>query len=1026
MNQSIKSLLSTFLALSLSAYAQAVDPVDFQREIRPLLSDKCYYCHGPDDENREAELRLDVESSAHEFVIVPGKPEKSELITRITTDYSDEKMPPPKSGKSLTEADIEKIRQWINEGGKYEKHWSFQPPERPTPPKTSNRGWIKNPIDNFVLSKLEEEGLQPSKPTDKTTLIRRVTLDLTGVPPTREETQAFLADKSSKAYENLVDRLLESERYGERMAVTWLDAARYADTMGYQADWERTQWPWRTWVIDAYNHNVPFDQFTIEQLAGDLLPDPSVDQLVATGFNRNHRINDEGGIVPEEYLVEYHVDRVETTAGTWLGMTFGCARCHDHKFDPLSQKDFYKFLGFFNGVPENGKDGRKGFATPYLRVAVRGKQTEYEKLVDLVDSLSKQFNQSIPKLESALDSWVQKKETELTNGSLAWSIDEPRNITSGDAVEFEVLDDRSALSFLRAFGVGNPTFKVNISPGVKTVKAIRLETLLHENLPGGLTLNDGNFILTEFSVDLRRKGEKPITLELASAEADYEQAGYPVANAIDGKPKTGWAVDGHIKKEDRVAVFTFAEPVNINQGDILQVSLAHKSEEPEHAIGRFRLSTTDQEQASLSIDSGLPSDVLKTLHTKAADRTSKEQTVLTLYHASVAPEIAPIREKLKEAKNKLDKFEDAFTTNVMVMEEMTELRPTHVLERGLYNKPGEQVTADVPGEMLGALPPNALKNRLGLAQWLVSGNHPLTARVMMNRYWSMFFGSGLVETIEDFGLQGAYPSHPKLLDWLATEYPRSGWNTKEMVKLIVTSATYRQSSDVTPEMVERDPTNRLLARMTRFRLPAEMIRDQALFTSNLLVEKIGGPSVKPYQPEGLWEELSFQSKNRTTDYYVQGTGEDLYRRSMYTFWKRTVPPPTMATFDAPSREMCILDRPKTNTPLQALALMNDPTFVEAARVLAEYTMRAADDSRKQLTIAFQTILTRTPSDFELQLLHDGFQKRLGYFKQEPQDAASMIAVGNTAPDQELDPSYLAALSTSVMNLFNLDETIHHE
>jgi hypothetical protein len=1005
----------------------AEQTIDFQREISPLLSDNCYSCHGPDSEKREAELRLDIQSAAHESVIVPGDPEKSELIARITHTDPEEQMPPPDSEKTLRPSEIELLQRWISGGANYEKHWSFESPQRHEPPSSSNSNWGNNPIDAFVLATLEKSELQPSEQADKSTLIRRITLDLTGVPPTRQEVAAFLTDKFPNAFERVVDRLLESERYGERMAILWLDAARYADTMGYQADWERTQWPWRTWVIDAYNQNLPFDEFTIEQLAADLLPNPSTEQLIATGFNRNHRINDEGGIIPEEYLVEYLVDRVETTSGTWLGMTFGCARCHDHKYDPLSQKSFYEFLSFFNAVPENGKDGRKGYATPFLRVAVRGKQDQYEALQNKVEILSKQFADTIPKLAIESKEWIQQTKPELANGSIQWSIEKPSKILGGDAIEFKVLQDHSVLSILRGFGVEKPTYRVNISPSPGVIKAFRLEALLHETLPGGLTLGDGGFVLTDFTVNLKRKGKKkPTKLKLALAKAGYEQTDFPVSHAIDADAQSGWAVDEDAKKANHVAVFSLEEAIEIKAGDTLQINLVHKSPEPNQAIGRFRLSTSDSDQTVLSIGDGLPSNVASAIRKELSERSRKELDLINKYHASIAPETASLRKDLERAQYTLDEFETEFTTNVMVMQEMDEPRPTHVLERGLYNKPGELVSSNVPAEMLGPLPTDAPANRLGLAQWLVSGEHPLTARVVMNRYWAMLFGSGLVNTIEDFGLQGAYPSHPELLDWLATEFPLSGWNTKAMLKLIATSATYQQSSYASPSIVERDPNNRLLSRMTRFRLPAETIRDQALFVSDLLVEKIGGPSVKPYQPEGLWSELSFASKSRTTDFYIQDTGDSLYRRSLYTFWKRTVPPPTMATFDAPSREMCVLSRPKTNTPLQALALMNDPTFVEAARVLAENMMAESSDSETQLRNAFQAILARAPSAFELQTLHQGFQKRLAYFKDEQHNAQSLISVGSTAAQTTLNPSYLAALSTSMMNLFNLDETIHHE
>lgn len=1020
-------VLSTLWISLAVAPMRASQAVDFQQKVRPLLSDKCFQCHGPDEKQREAELRLDIQSSAHHSAIIPGRADESELIARITSNDPDEKMPPPDSGKTLDAANIETLRQWIDEGAAYQGHWSFQAPKRPDLPRVSNSDWPVNPIDSFVLAKLEEEGLQPSKPADRTTLMRRVTLDLTGIPPTIEEVDAFLADNSPNAFETVVNRLLKSERYGERMAIPWLDAARYADTMGYQADWARTQWPWRTWVIDAYNRNLPFDQFTIEQLAGDLLPDPSVAQRIATGFNRNHRINDEGGIIPEEYQVEYWVDRVETTSGTWLGLTFGCARCHDHKFDPVSQKDFYGFLAFFNGIPEKGKDGRKGYAAPFMRVAVRGKQAEYDRLHENVDTLSNTFQQSIPNLKNNLDNWILTQSSELEKGNIHWSIDKPSNIQSGDAVDFKVLDDHSALSTLNGLILEKPTYRIDIKPRIKTVKAIRLEALLHPDLPGGLTLGDGNFVLTDFIVNLQRGGgTKPTRLKIASASADYHNTGFPVEQAIDEDPKTGWGVDGNNRKESRVAVFTFEKPVTLNQDDKLVITLAHKSPEGNQAIGRFRLSTTEIDPPKRSLDTGLPADVLQVLRSDPHQRTQKQLDLLAMHHASIAPELAAIRNKLESAKRALEQFEDQNTTHVMVMKEMKEPRPTHILDRGVYDQPGEVVTAAVPSELLGPLPSDAPTNRLGLAKWLVSGKHPLTARVIVNRYWAMLFGNGLVETIEDFGLQGAYPSHPKLLDWLATEYPKRGWDTKALLKLIVTSATYQQSSHITPEMAERDPSNRLLSRMTRFRLPAETIRDQALFASDLLVEKIGGPSVKPYQPEGLWSDLSFQSKTRTTDYYIQDTGENLYRRSLYTFWKRTVPPPTMATFDAPSRDMCVLSRQKTNTPLQALALMNDPTFVEAARILAENAMRRSHHLDEQLLVAFRTILARPPIAFELQTLRKGFHKRLDYFRDEQEEAEKLLDVGDYPADPTLDISQLAALSTTVMNLFNLDETIHHE
>jgi hypothetical protein len=1011
----------------LQSLTVAAEPLRYNRDIRPLLSDKCFFCHGPDPNHREADLRLDVEVSAHDWVIEAGEAEESELWRRITSDDPEVQMPPPDSGKALSPEQIRTLRQWINEGARYEDHWSFVAPTRSQLPKPNRDDWVRNPIDAFILSRLESEGLSPSPEADKATLIRRLTLDLTGLPPTPEEVDAFTSNPSPAAYEELVDRLLQSERYGERMAQEWLDAARYADTMGYQADWERYQWRWRSWVIDAYNRNLPFDQFTIEQLAGDLLPDPTTEQLIATGFNRNHRINDEGGIIPEEYLVEYVVDRVETTSATWMGLTMGCARCHDHKFDPFSQVDFYRLFAIFNGVPEKGKEGRLGYATPYLRVAVRGKDEEYQAIKQRVAECEATLTEQVANLDSSREAWIQKTTEELGSAADPWHVVEPIDVDAVGAVNFESLGDGSYLA--TGDNLTNPTYVVQLKPGEGRITGIRLEALTHDSLSGGrLSSGNGNVILTDFTVEKTNPdSDNRQPLKIDRAVADYAQSGFPVTQAIDKDQASGWAVDGHRKKENRTAIFSFAKPVELKNDDMLTVRLDHGSKYPRREIGRFRLSVTSMKDPDFKSTLGLPADVVKAIRTKPERRKAKQKARLTEYHASIAEETKGIRKELKQARKDLKQFEQDSTTYVMVMKEMDQPRETHVLNRGVYNQPGQVVKAAVPAAVLGDLPPGASRNRLGLAQWLVSGEHPLTARVIVNRYWAMLFGDGLVRTPEDFGLQGAYPSHPDLLDWLATEYPRLKWNTKELLKLMVTSATYRQSSEFPPQLRESDPNNVLLARMSRLRLPAEMIRDQALFASGLLVEKIGGPSVKPYQPVGLWSELSFQSKSRTTDFYVQGSGDDLYRRSLYTFWKRSVPPPTMATFDAPSREMCTLQRPRTNTPLQALALMNDTTYVEASRALATRAMNeAGDDTRSRIVFAFRSLLGREPDEKEVATLAGGVETRTVYFRQNPSAAEKLITVGNSKPDRSLDPIELATLTTCVMNILNLDETIDRE
>ena len=1033
------AFLLAFASLSVVRCAMAQD-IDFNRDIRPILSDKCFHCHGPDTNHREADLRLDDQESAHQYAIVAGDAQESEAYRRLVSDDPDLKMPPPASKKSMSPEEIEKIRLWIDSGAQYQDHWAFRKPER-SEPQTMNSNWGSNPIDAFILSKLREHGISPSLPAEKSTLLRRVTLDLTGLPPTPSERKAFLEDDRADAYERVVDRLLDSEAYGERMAQVWLDAARYADTMGYQADWERYQWRWRTWVIDAYNRNLPFDEFTIEQLAGDLLPDPSVEQLIATGFNRNHRINDEGGVIPEEYLVEYIVDRVETTAGTWMGLTFGCARCHDHKYDPFSQADFYRLYAFFNAVPEKGKEGRKGYADPYMRVATRGKQDEYAEVQREVSSAKAEHQRVIEGLSRQRDQWIEETAQALATATDPWQVVSVR-ATSDENLQFQEQEDRSQLV---SGEFNRPTYRVVVSPTERPISGIRIEALPDSSHADGSLSPAGNFILTSVTAAVRpirqelsqqeteqkqtdkESDAKPSPVKIVSAIADYEQAGYPVRNAIDRKKRTGWGVDGHRKKEPRTAVFAFQKPVRLKANQELVLRLEFASQYAQRAMGRFRVSVTEEKDPGFTANLGLPREVAAAIRKSHVGKlTPSERKRLTEHHASVAPETQSTLQQVQAAEARLQDFETRHTTYVMVMREMETPRDTFVLERGLYNKPGEKVEAGVPMERLGPLPPGSPGNRLGLAQWLVSGEHPLTSRVIVNRYWEMLFGRGLVATVEDFGLQGAYPTHPELLDWLATEYPRIGWDTKQMLKLMVMSQTYQQSSRVRPEIHARDPNNKWLSRMSRIRLPAEMIRDQTLFASGLLVQQIGGASVKPYQPEGLWKELSFQDKKRSTDFYLRGEGNDLYRRSLYTFWKRSVPPPAMATFDAPSREICTLTRSRTNTPLQALALMNDTTYVEASRALAQRTIVNSQEATGRIQFVFHSLLGRDPDAQELGVMKRGLAARTAHFQSNPEAAAALIGQGESPVDETIAAEELAAYTTLVMTVMNLDEMVNRE
>lgn len=782
-----------WICLIAPAHLDADETIDFSREIRPIFAERCLQCHGPDAKQRKADLRLDVFASAVADrggvqAIAPGKPKQSTLLERVQSDDPNLQMPPADSGqRRLTPGEIDLLRRWIAQGAKWSEHWSFVPPLRPSLPTVRDVTWPRNGIDYFILSRLDQEGLRPSAPADPVGLLRRVTQDLTGLPPTIEEIENFLADNSPDAYEKCVTRLLNSPRYGEHMALSWLDAARYADTSGYQADWERFMWPWRDWVVGAYNSNLPFDQFTVEQLAGDLLPDATASQVLATGFNRNHRINDEGGSLDAEFEVEYVVDRVDTTSTVWLGLTAGCARCHDHKYDPISQKEYYRLFAFFNNVPEKGIDGRLGAAKPFIEVP-------------------------------------------------------------------------------------NPAVQAKIA-------------------------------------DLKRR------LETRQAT---------VAQSTEG---------------------------------------------------------------------------------------SSERAVAT-------KEIAELEEAIK-------KLQPRAVTQVQVMQELPGRRPTYLLVRGVYDQPDtrEQLTAGLPSS-LGGLPIERPADRLALARWLVSPQNALTTRVTANRLWQHHFSAGLVRTPEDFGSRGERPTHPELLDWLATELVRVHWDMKAFHRLIVTSATYRQSSNVTPELLNRDPNNRLLARGPRRRLSGAAIRDQALFVSGLLSGTIGGPPVKPYQPAGLWEELSFGTGKTSVDFYVQDHGESLYRRSLYTFWKRTVAPPSMAVFDGGGREMCRVKVELTNTPLQALTLQNDMTFVEASRHLAmRMLLEGGGSADDQLNHGWRLVLTRMPRPEELALLRRSLERYRSVYRNNLAAAEQLVCVGESARDARLDAAEHAAMTMIAHTLLNLDEAI---
>ena len=1018
----------------LPASAQTLpDRVDFNFHIRAIFSDRCFKCHGPDENAREAGLRLDTfaaatkKSKSGSPIISPANPDQSELIRRIFSTDEDEIMPPPEvGGIPLTGREKQLLRKWVEQGAEFKRHWSFEPVVKPPVPAASNAADSINGIDHFIQRRLADSGLVPAPEAERLTLLKRVTFDLTGLPPTPQEIDAFLADTDANAYEKVVDRLLASPRYGEHMALPWLDAARYADTSGYQADWERFMWPWRNWVIDAYNRNLPFDQFTIEQLAGDLLPDPTFDQIIATGFNRNHRINDEGGVIAAEYAVEYVVDRIDTTCTTWLGLTMGCVRCHNHKYDPFTMDDFYSLFATFNNVPEKGKDGRRGYAEP----AVDFPNPEIERPLTAAKTelaaIQKELAADTPAVREEKIGWGQRiLQRDNVKSATPWSLQTPNRIEGPEGMKF--LDEGDGSWRITGANPDQSVITVHIQPGAQTATAIKLEALRHpSHTNGSLARNvNGNFVLGEFECFLQRAGQPaPQQIKFAKAEADHAQKGYPVANAIDGKPTTGWATESHVKKEDRNAIFIPASPIKLNQGDRLTLKMRYEGRFTKTAIARFRISFTDAAAPKLKNTSGVPSLIIAAL--KKDRHTPAEARAIDRYFRDTSLHFRAARARRDAAVKRVKDLEAKRNIKVMVMQEMETPRDTFVLKRGQYDQPdsARQRTPDIPA-IFGSLPEGLPRNRLGFAKWLVHRDNPLTARVAVNRYWQRYFGKGLVKTVEDFGAQGSLPTHPELLDWLAAAFMDSGWNVKATQKLIVMSATYRQSSKTSPALLELDPENKLHARGPRFRLSAHEIRDQALALSGRLSDKIGGPSVKPYQPDGLWSDVSFQSKGRSTDFYVRDQGEKLYRRSIYTFWKRSVAPPQMTTFDAAGREACIVRATRTSTPLQALTLLNDTTFVEAARGMAERMMRNGETVEARIRFGLKLAAARADAK-TVAVLKRGLEDYQAHFKTKPDAIDGLLNSGESKPADRFNKADLAAYTMVASTILNLDQTITKE
>jgi len=987
--------LSLGLCLAAGLRPSPAQPVEFNSDIRPILSNRCFPCHGPDAANRKTKLRFDLEAGAHiplsggRFAIVPGDPGGSEMVRRIASDDLALRMPPAYAGKEkLKPGEIELIRRWIAQGAHWQPFWSLIPPQRPAPPPVRQADWPRNPIDAFILSRLEREGLHPSPEADRAAQIRRVTLDLTGLPPTPAEVDAFLADPSPAAYEKVVDRLLASPRYGERMAFRWMEAARYGDTNGYQTDGPRDMWRWRDWVIDAFNRNLPFSQFTIEQLAGDLLPNPTLDQLIATGFNRNHRTNGEGGIIPEEYRVEYVADRVQTTSTVWMGLTVGCARCHDHKYDPIAQKDFYRLFAYFNQIPnEEGFAWNYGNNDPVLKAPL---PEQAQLLADLDRRLT---HASLPPARKIV----------LNTPAPVYHLAGPEHFDGARSIES---DGKAAdFDYMQPF-----TYAAWIRPEFPRGAIISHVEDYFEGMGHALYLLDGKLRLhihrrwTDLGLRVETVAALPLNQwrhVLVTYDGDRKAAGVHIY--IDGETQ-----------ELKILFDQNLEPIHHPKtplrigaggglhftGDLSDVRIYDRALTPEEAA-------IVPVRESIEQIAAIPE----------ARRTRGQALKFEQWYLQQGgPEnVRKAYADFIALKEERDRFYRGIPT-VMVMADGAH-RDSFLLKRGAYDSPGEKVTAGVP-EVLTQLPAGQPNNRLGLARWLVDRNNPLTARVTVNRLWQTFFGVGIVKTVDDFGSQGEWPVHPELLDWLAVEFMDSGWNVKSLVKTMVTSATYRQSSKATPELIQKDPDNRLLARAPRYRLGPEMIRDQALYVSGLLVEKRGGPSVKPYQPPGLWQELGGGSG------YKPATGEGLYRRSLYTYWKRTVAPPFMVNFDSPNREQCTVFENRTNSPLQALDLMNDVAFLEAARKLAERMMVEGGASRQdRAAYGFRLLLARAPNTSQLSVLLKMFDNLESGYRRDSARAADFLKQGDSPISPALDKVELAAYTGLASLLLNLDETI---
>ena len=1021
----------------------AEDKVRFNRDIRPILAANCFQCHGPDENDREADLRLDEEEGIKDMFA--GSLDDSEAWQRINSADPEMRMPPPESHRELKPKQFAMIRRWIEQGAEFEGHWSFIPPAKQPLPEVQAKAKVANPIDAFIIARLEKQKLTLGARADKEHLLRRIYMDLIGLPPTPAEIDTFLADTGDSAYENAVDRLLQSKHFGERMALIWMDAARYGDSSVFHADGPRDMWGWRDWVINAYNDNKPFDQFTVEQLAGDLLPDATPLQKVATGFCRNNATTDEGGAIAEEFRVEYAVDRVKTTSMIWMGLSLECAQCHNHKYDPITQQEYYQFYAYFNQASDPGMQTRRGNQAPIANVLQPELDTQRATLTEKIADLESQQTERREAAKADFDAWLAKAQTAAQSGPtlpqdaiLHFALDENKGRKVADQIDPKRTGSiKGPVAW--ADGKHGHAFACNAKNFVDLGDVANFERtdafsygcwIKPKGDAGGAPIarmNDGNSFR---GYDLHCAGGK-VAMHIINT---WPTNAIKVTTKAKLK-KDQWqhvfvTYDGSSKASGIKIYFDGVEqPWDVNEDRLkdtiknnvpLYLGRRNPGSAFQGAIDDVRVFHRNLSGAEVQALAG--SDPIAPILAIAPEERNDKQleTLKNHFLNGIDKPYQELAKQLNQTRAKLNELDKPVTT-VMVMSDVAKMRPTYILDRGNYASPlkDREVKMGVPAA-LPPLPEGATANRLGLAKWLVQPSHPLTARVTVNRYWHMLFGAGIVRTLEDFGAQGAWPTHPDLLDWLAVDFVESGWDIKRMLKMMVMSNTYQQSSRVSPELLQIDPENRLLGRGPRFRLSAELIRDNALAASGLLVPTIGGPSVKPYQPPGLWNEVSLSGNVR----FVQDKGANLYRRGLYTYYKRSAPAPALTLFDAPTREKCVLRRLTTNTPLQALVTLNDVQFVEAARTLAQRALLEGGESvEAQIIHAYRLATGVRPSDRVLAILKATYDEELPVFKNDAERASGLLSVGESKRDESLDAASHAAMTVVTNMILNLDATV---